>query len=174
MGRASIFRLTLFLGTTAAFGQTTAPDSPVTQTLLSEIRQLRQDLQTTAATIQRVQIVMYRLQAEASLLYRATERLDNARAGCNHVQARRKMMTAQIEQAESRQRSSQNPSDRKAAEEVLHGLKSSVEMLASEEQQCQVEQVDTETRFRTEQAKMSDLQNQLDNLDRILAAYAGK
>ena len=84
------------------------------------------------------------------------------------------MVTTQIEQAEGRERSSQNPSDRKAAEEMLHGLKSSVEMLASEEQQCQVEQVDAETQLRTEQAKMSDLQNQLDNLDRILAAYAGK
>ena len=98
MRRASIFCLTVFLGTTAAFGQTTAPDSPVTQTLLSEIRQLRQDLQTTAATIQRVQIVMYRLQTTASLLYRATERLDNARARCNQAQAQRKMVTTQIEQ----------------------------------------------------------------------------
>ncbi len=147
MRRASIFCLTVFLGTTALFGQATAPDSPVTQTLLSEIRQLRQDLQTTAATIQRVQIVMYRLQTEASLLYRATERLDNARVRCNQAQAQRKMVTTQIEEAEGRGRSSQNLSDRKAAEEILHGLKSSVEMLAGEEQQCQVEQVDAERNF---------------------------
>jgi hypothetical protein len=69
--------------------------------MLTEIRQLRHDLQTTAATIQRVQIVMYRLQAEAALMDRATQRLDQARAGCSQGQMQRKRLAAQIEQAET-------------------------------------------------------------------------
>ena len=55
-------------------------DSQLTQALLAVIRQLRQDPQNTAAIIQRVQIVMYRVQTGEPRLNRATERLDNARA----------------------------------------------------------------------------------------------
>jgi len=94
----------------------------MTQSLLAEIRQLRQDLQATAATIQRVQLVMFRMQAEASLLSRATERLDNARSRCEQAQMQRKMLTAEVESAEYRQRNSQNPSDANAAAEQLAPL----------------------------------------------------
>ena len=63
-----MLRLVLFFAaalTTAA--QTPSSDSPVLQALLTEIRQLRQDLQTTAAAIQRVQIVMFRVQNESQI-----------------------------------------------------------------------------------------------------------
>jgi len=174
MVRTSIICLTLFLGAAAGFGQTASPDSQVTQILLTEIRQLRQDLQITAATIQRVQILMYRVQTEASQLNRVTERLDSARARCSQVQSQRKMLTSQIENSGAGHGNSQNPSDRKAAEEMAQGLKSAVEMLDNQDQQCQVEQADAEAQFRTEQAKMDDLQNQLDNLDKVLAAQGRK
>jgi chromosome segregation ATPase len=172
MRHKSILCLTLFLGTASAYGQTASPDSQMTQRLLAEIRELRHDLQSSAATIQRVQIVMYRVQAEASLLNRATERLENARTRCTQAQAQRKMVTIQIESA-NRQRNSQNRSDQKT-EDVLQALQSSVEMFASEEQQCQVEQADAETQFRAEQAKMNDLQDQLENLDKVLAEQSRK
>ena len=102
---------------------------------------------------------------------RATQRLDQARFGCTHVQSQRKRTTAQIEQAEARARNSQKSPDQGAAEEALMNLKSYVETLATEEQQCQVEQSEAEAQFRAEQARMSDLQDQLDKLDRVLAAY---
>ena len=54
MRPTSILCLTLFLGTAAAFGQTASPDAQIIQMLVTEIRQLRQDLQITAAAIQRV------------------------------------------------------------------------------------------------------------------------
>ena len=66
------------------------------------------------------------------------------------------------------------PADQRAEEEVLARLKSSIEMWAGEEQQCQVEQVDAETQFRTEDAKVKDLQDQLDKLDKVLAGYGPK
>jgi hypothetical protein len=84
------------------------------------------------------------------------------------------MVTAQIEQAEARKRNSQSQSDQRAEEEVLFRLKSSIEMLTGEEQQCQVEQVDAETQFRTEDAKVKDLQDQLDKLDKVLTGYGSK
>jgi chromosome segregation ATPase len=166
--------LALLLGSGAAFTQTASSESQIAQTMLAEIRQLRSDLQTTAATIQRVQIVMYRLQSEAALLDRATQRLEQARAECNQVQARRAALASQIDQAEARQTRSQNPLEQKNAEEMIAGLKANAGLLATEEQQYQTERADAESQFRTEQAKMNDLQDQLDRLDKVLAAYTSK
>src|SRR5215472_12911342 len=84
--RTSIHHLSIFLLTVAAgVAQTPPTDSQLTQTLLSEVRQLRIDLQSAAATIQRVQIVMYRLQSESSVLDRATQRSEQARGACTQA-----------------------------------------------------------------------------------------
>ena len=100
---------------------------------------------------------------------RATQRLDQARAGCSQGQMQRKRLAAQIEQEETRKRNARSPSDQRAAEDMLSNLKASDEMWASQEQECQIEQTEAETEFRAEQAKMNDLQAQLDKLDRLLA-----
>src|SRR5690242_11614744 len=148
MRAKSIGRLILLLIFPAAFAQSGTSDSPVTQVLLTEVRQLRQDLQATAAMIQRVQIVMYRLQAGSVQLDRVKERLDEARGQCEQAQAQRKYVTTAIEQAEARKRDAQNSGTEKAAEASLSQLRSSLEMWAGREQQCQVEQVEAETQVR--------------------------
>lgn len=165
--------LALLLISGGAVAQPSPADTQVTQSLLVEVRQLRNDLHSAAATIQRVQIVMYRLQSEASVLDRATQRLDQARATCSQAEMQRKMFKSRIEEAEAAQ-GSQNPAEQKAAEQMLANLKSGLEMSADEEQQCQAERADAENQLRSEQAKMNDLEDQLDKLDKLLAGYASK
>ena len=169
--RLKLVCLAILLLKTTATAQSASPDSQMNQAMLAEVRQLRQDLQSAAATIQRVQIAMYRIQAESTLLDRATQRLDQARATCTGSEWQRKMITSQIEQADTRKRNSQSSSDQHAAEEQLSQLKSSLDQLANQEQQCQVEQVDAEAQFRVEQARMNDLQDQLEKLDKALSGY---
>ena len=155
----------------AAAAQAPSPDSQATQTLLAEVRQLRQDLYAAATTIQRVQIVMYRLQAEGAELNRATQRLDEARGKCSQAQMQRKWLATQIQQTEGRRRDSQNAAEQKAAEVMLVHLRSNEEALIGEEQQCRPEEIDVEAHLRAEQAKMNDLQDKLDKLDKALAGY---
>jgi hypothetical protein len=159
----------LLLRTTGVVADTTPSDSQVTQAVLTEIRQLRQDLQATAAIIQRVQIVLYRIQAQENQLDRSTQRLETARDVCKGTEMQRKQFKTQIEQIESAKRNAQNASDRQAAEEMLARLRSSAEMFASEARDCQANQVDAEIQVRTEQSKMSELQDQLERLDKVLA-----
>jgi hypothetical protein len=83
----------------------------MTQAVLSEIRQLRQDLQATGAIIQRVQIVLYRIQAQESKLDRATQQLETARNICKGSEMQRKRFATQIERAEAARRNAQNTSD---------------------------------------------------------------
>src|SRR5882724_10814402 len=71
-------RFAILLGLiTTAFGQ--SPDTALTQTLITEIRTLRQEIQATTVTPQRVLIVLYRLQSQTALLAGAQQRLDAAR-----------------------------------------------------------------------------------------------
>jgi chromosome segregation ATPase len=172
--RCRLIRFSPLLFSAGAFAQTAPQDSQVTQTLLAEVRQLRNDLQNAAATIQRVQIVMYRLQAESSVLDRATQRFEQARAACTEAEEQRKMLTVQIEHAQTQARESQTPAEQTDVEKMISNLKSQVEMFSLQEQQCQVERADAESQLRIEQAKMSDLEGRLDKLDRVLAGLASR
>ena len=161
-----------FFTAAVAFAQTLPQDGQLTQALLAEIRLLRQDLQSTAVAIQRVQLVMFRMQTATSALNRATQHLDDARNRCIYVQPQRKMLTVQVEQAESRQRTAQT-ADSRVGEEIAR-QKGNLEVLAVQEQQCQSTLLDAESQFRTKQAKMNEIQDQFDKLDRDLADLVRK
>jgi chromosome segregation ATPase len=152
-----------------AFAQNTSTDAQLTQALLTEIRQLRQDLQTTAATIQRIQIVMFRLQTQSGIVSRATQRLDDVRRGCTQAQNNHNMMTGEIRRNEERLRTTQNPTEQKQIEDMLGRFKSQMEMFTNEEQQCHAREADADTQYRAEKAKMSELEDTLDKLDKVLA-----
>src|SRR5258708_29002378 len=86
MNRSSLLVLSLLLSSTACFGQTTPGDSQTLQALLLEVRQLRQDLQTTTIAGQRAQILIYRLQGQEAAVTRAAQRLDEAREKLARIQ----------------------------------------------------------------------------------------
>jgi hypothetical protein len=69
MKRLSLLSLTL-LCSTAVFAQTNSNDSDTLKSLLSEVRLLRHDLQSTTVVAQRAQILIYRLQAQESVVRR--------------------------------------------------------------------------------------------------------
>jgi chromosome segregation ATPase len=174
MYQSKVLFLAPFLLSAVAFAQPASPDTQLTQALLTEIRQLRLDLQTAAGTIQRVQIVMFRVQTQSGILNRATQRLDDARNRCNQSQMQRRSMAAQVELNETRLRNAPNPAEQKAAEDTISRLKPTVEMFAASEQQCRGQEAEAESQLRSEQGKMNDLQEQLDKLDKLLASPGGK
>ncbi len=164
-----MLRLVLFFAAAlGAAAQTPSSDTPVLQALLTEIRQLRQDLATTAATIQRVQIVMFRVQNESQFLSRAAQRVDEAHNRCTGFEQQRRFTAQQIEQLEARRGSSQSPADQALADNIAR-MKASLESIGVEEQQCQTREIDATAQLRDEQAKMNDLQDQLDKLDKALS-----
>ena len=65
-------------------------------------------------------------------------------------------------------------SDQQRAQQMFAQIQSETTLLATQEQECQVEQVDAEAQFRTEEGKMHDLQDRLDRLDKVLASYGQK
>src|SRR6266850_5103112 len=93
--------ISLALIGSAAFGQALSVDS-VMQSLLAEVRLLRQDLQAVTVTAQRVQIVLYRLQVQESAIARATQRYDQARAKLADAEASRNRVVAEVKKVEDR------------------------------------------------------------------------
>jgi chromosome segregation ATPase len=164
----TIILIALFLAG-AVSAQTASNDSQMTQTLINEIRQLRLDLQATAAVVQRAQILMYRLQVESGLLARATQRLDEARNRCSSLQSNIKSYNMQIEQYETRARTSQVPAEAKNFEDNANRMKAMLAQLTNEEQQCQPRQIDAQSQLQAAQARVDDFQSQLDRLDKLLA-----
>ena len=162
----------IFAGASVAFAEQGASEIQIAQNLLNEIRALRVDLQTTAATIQRVQIVMYRLQAQTAASERAKDKLDQAQAQCKQAQENHQQLTEAIKQAEARRSIAENAGDEKREQTAIAQLTSQIEWVAASAQKCQTEQTDAENQSRTEESKMSELQSQLDELDRALASQS--
>jgi hypothetical protein len=73
MRRAYFFILVLFGMTAATFGQSTSPDSQTLQTVLTEVRGLRQDLQVALGRMQSAQILLSRLQIQDVAVTRASQ-----------------------------------------------------------------------------------------------------
>jgi chromosome segregation ATPase len=167
--RLSLLTLGCLLLATTCFGQSAPSDSQTLQTLLSEVRQIRLELRTTTIAAQRSQILIYRLQGEEARVARASQRLDEAREKLARTQDERKHVAAEVKQTEDFVNNTDNPAaQRKTLENRLSELKTRLESSESDEQRDQSQEIDAEQQLRAEEAKLSDLRDQLDRLDKTL------
>jgi chromosome segregation ATPase len=154
-----------------AFGQSVSSDSQTLQALLAEVRQLRHDLQTTTVAAQRAQILIYRAQAQDSVVRRMQERVADARSRLAQVRFDQTNRAATIKQIEEKKNRSETPaSEQKYLEDSLTQIKARFDADANKEGEIQATLTDAEDRLRIEQAKLDALQDQLDRLDKALAS----
>src|SRR5258705_12953181 len=99
MKRLSFLPLALLLVSTA-FAQTSPADSDTLKAVLTEVRLLRHDLQTTTVAAQRAQILVYRAQAQESVVRRMQERVDDTRSRLAQIQTKQKNPSSSIKQIE--------------------------------------------------------------------------
>jgi chromosome segregation ATPase len=169
MHRSCLLIPALLLIAAPVFGQSTSTDSQTLQALLVEVRQLRRDLQTTTIAAQRAQILLYRLQGQEAAVARTSQKVDDARARISETQSNRARLTSDIKRHEDSVSGTENsPADRKQVEEVLTQLKGKLALLENEEQQRQTREIEAEDQLRTERAKLGELQDQLDRLEKVL------
>ena len=95
----SIFLVILFC-CPGAHAQAPFPDARTLQSILEEVRQLRQDIHATAATVQRAQILIYRLHIQEGAVGPASQRLDDAKLTLERTEAQRGYAAAQIKSYE--------------------------------------------------------------------------
>ncbi len=168
MKRLSFLPLFLLLASTA-FAQTNTTDSETLKALLTEIRLLRHDLQTTTVAAQRAQILVYRAQAQESVVRRMQERVDDTRSKLGQIQFEEKDRAATIKQIEEKKNASETPAtEQKQLEDVLLQIKARLDADANKEQEMQAKLIESEEQLRLEQAKLGGLQEQLDRLEKLL------
>lgn len=168
MLRPPVLALIVLLFSSPALGQATQIESTTLQALLGEIRQLRQDLQTSAIAARRAQILIYRLHVQEAAVARASQRLDEARSSIEQLRARRKYQEIQIKQYENMKDRAENAAQRHQFEDAITELKAQMEALVPEEQEAQMRETEFEQQSRIEQAKLDQLQNELDRLDQAV------
>src|SRR5713101_9167709 len=127
MKRLSFLPLTLVLASTA-FAQTNPADSDTLKALLTEVRQLRQDLRTTTVAAQRAQILVYRVQAQESVVRRLQERVDDTRSKLAQIHSEQKMLTVEMKHNEELLDHAEKPKTRKELEETIARFKAALEL----------------------------------------------
>lgn len=148
--------------------QTKEPDTTI-QSLLSEVHQLRQDIEAMTITSQRVQIALYAWQMQDAAVGRATERLDGTRNRCKNEESARQRFAAEVELLQSRSASNNVPeAEARANQSNLTRTKAMLDAQISVVQTCQATEADITNQLRNDQAKLSELQDRIDHLDKTL------
>jgi chromosome segregation ATPase len=165
--RRAYFLILVVLGvlgvTAATFGQATSSDSQTLKALLTEVRELRQVLQSSLTRIQSAQILLSRLQIQEVAVTRASQHLDDARSKLAEVQVAMRREAAEIKHFENEAPNGENAAQ---VEEALKRAKSDLEASTNLEQQRQATESEAEEQLRTEQDKLNGLETQLDELVR--------
>jgi chromosome segregation ATPase len=159
----------LLISTPSALSQTPPTDSETLRSILTELRQLRHDLQASNAMVARAQIALYRLQREDEAVGRATQRVSDARSRVTQLEDARNHRTQDIEQGRAAADHSDVPNARQNFEEVdLPRLKSDLELLQKQEQQVRAVQAEAEQQLRDEQTRLDGLNDLLDRYNNAL------
>ena len=167
MFRLSFLPLVLLLVSTPVLGQAISKDSQTLRALLTEVRQLRQDLDATALVTHKLQILLYRLQTQNTTVARLSRNVDDAHAEVNQLKNERDKLAGEIKQDEDFVSSNLNASgDRKAVEDALPGLKEKLASLDDQLQQAQKEESTAQEQLRSQQAKLERLEADFDRLEK--------
>jgi hypothetical protein len=161
MRRRYLFIFVVFGMATAAFAQTTSSDSQTLRALLTEVRQLHQDLRVSLTRMQSGQILLSRLQIQEVAVSRASQHLDDARSKLAEVQVVMRSETAEIKRFEDAPNTGE---DAVQLQDALNRAKSELEASTNLAQQRQSIETDAEEQMRTEQEKLSRLESLLDEL----------
>jgi lysyl-tRNA synthetase class I len=158
----------------AANSQASSVDTKTLQAILEEVRQLRQEINTTAATVQRAQILIYRLRIQMDVVSRATEKLEQTRNQLAQTKIQRNDASEQIRRFEEVLERTQDANTREQIKGAIEQTKNWLAKSTETEPEQQAKEVQYSTQLQLEREKLEDLQAQLDRLDKKLEVAATK
>jgi chromosome segregation ATPase len=173
---ALVFALALIPTAGSAQSNSSSTDSQTLQALLQEVRQLRQDVRTVTIASERSQILLSRVQAQQTAVQSAQQEYDSARERVTQEEQRSSDVQIQIKYYSDQDSEDRAPnaSDRQKIEDSIARLKSRLDAYSLQEQEAQTSEMQAKERLQTEQAKLSALQEELDQIDKILQNLASQ
>ena len=156
----------------AQASQSAAPEQsgePQTmQALLSEVRQLRLVLQRLSLSGFRAQIMVERLRMQQSLVNQLTSQLDNIRESFPDSKTRQQWIGERIKDLEKGLNQESDPARRGQLEREYKEAKFEAERITQWDQQQRERETQVVARMQIEQAKLSELNDRLEALEREL------
>lgn len=137
--------------------------------LLQEVRRLREAIEMMVSTGARVQIVFGRLQLQEQRTATAARRLDDLRDQLARATAETTALAARLSENEERLRTSSGPEARDNFETEVTLLKRALTQQETERARLQTEEGMAATALASEQGRWTELNQQLEELERTLA-----
>jgi chromosome segregation ATPase len=157
-----------------AFSQTPAKEPDALQALLTEVHQLRQDIEAVTVASQRVQIALYSLQMQDAAVARTQQRLDAVRNKCSGAVANKEHLTVEIQRVEAGLASGKVATNELPdLQRQLEIVKKEQETQSSEVATCQAAEAEASGQLRNDQAKLAELQDRIERLDKTLEKLGG-
>lgn len=137
--------------------------------LLTEVRLLRQTMESLMGTNTRVQIVFGRLQLQDQRTATAERRLDEARSNLAAVANRASELNDRVGELETAlANSGRKPEEFEALRQELGAVRSELGRIETERVRVQGAEAEAAAAFNAEQARWTDLNQQLEQLERTL------
>jgi predicted nucleic acid-binding Zn-ribbon protein len=152
----------------ATFGQNVAASDTTVQALLAEVRQLRIALERSAILAPRIQVTLQRVQLQQDATTRASRDLETVRSQISNSVNQEQGLAAQLKDLETRMTQEQDPVRRKNLENESRMVKLISEQQVTGMSQLRAREAEAEGRLQSEQAKLSELNDRLNNLERQL------
>lgn len=156
---------------TVIFGATIPAQqpAPMQTELLTEVRLLRQAIESLAGTNARVQIVFGRLQMQDQRAANAARRLDETRANLATINTRGSELNDRVSELETMLGDSRRiPEELQALRQELNGVRRELARLETERLRLQGDETEAAAALTVEQGRWTDLNQQLDQLERAL------
>ncbi len=139
------------------------------QALLSEVHQLRQAIESMTVASQRVQIAVAALQLQDGIVTRSAARLDDAQKRCRQAESERQRITQNIQRMETTLSGATIPdSERQRFRAVQGETKAELDARTANLQACQAAESEAAGQLRNDRAKLAELQERIDRLDKVL------
>jgi HD-GYP domain-containing protein (c-di-GMP phosphodiesterase class II) len=161
------------LGQTAP-GQTAPSDSQTLQSLLSEVRELHQELHSSLARMQKAQVLLIRWQSQQSVVERASQRLDEARTKLAGEQDHQRRIALDSKRLEEDISAEQIPAQQKVLQDQADRLKADYDASTKMIDQDQQAEIDCEQKLRNEQDKLDALDAELDEIVKSMGSADGQ
>jgi valyl-tRNA synthetase len=172
MIRASFLLAGLLAVCPATFCQQAEADAQTMQAVLSEIRQLRHDLQIAANAARRAQIVIFRFHEQTTMVERASQTLEITKNQLQQIEWQKENMETQIKMAFEVVDRTDSEEQRTRREEFQKSMQEQLATLEAGEQELKAKEMEQEADLKAARGKLEQLESELDQLDRDIEETA--
>jgi chromosome segregation ATPase len=165
---ATVVTMLIVLGTTTG-GQTPQPATQDTlSALLVEVRGLRSAMEQMASAGPRIQLAMGRLQLQEQRINTLGRRADSVRDALVGAHKRVGELQDRVVDLQRGLERTRDPEHRSEIENVLPSLRQELARAAADLQRLQSEESEAASQLASEQARWTDINQRLEELDRAL------